>query len=178
MRTFTVLTAAVVLFARTLVPAAGGLSCDLSQYKAATGLTAALADNQLVVTWKGDRDSEIRARYAIDGGQPIVRDLAVRKGAGSWATLGENLKPEYRVVTGVRRMSMQQAEPLQAAGVDLTPDVIVKNRWYAFWDAPLFIPPPPAPGLGNASSAHGGSARTVEAEIRRAAHRSTPRAAA
>ena len=167
MRTFTVLTAAVVLFARTLVPAAAGLSCDLSQYKAATGLTAALADNQLVVTWKGDRDSEIRARYAIDGGQPIVRDLAVRKGAGSWATLGENLKPEYRVVTGVRRMSMQQAEPLQAAGVDLTPDVIVKNRWYAFWDAPLFIPPPPAPGRGTPAPRTVGPPRT-EAEIRRA----------
>src|SRR5690348_6189548 len=128
MRTLMMLAAAVILFARTPVPAAGGFSCDLGQYKAMPGLTAAIADSQLVVTWKGDRDAEIRARYAIDGGQPIVRDLAVRKGAGPWATLGENLRPEYRVVTGVRRMSMQQAEPLQAAGVELTADVITKNR--------------------------------------------------
>jgi hypothetical protein len=62
---------------------------------------------------------------------------------------------------------MQQAEPLQAAGVELTPDVIAKNRWYAFWDAPLFIPPPPAPGRGVSAPRTVGPPRT-EAEIRRA----------
>ena len=143
------------------------LNCDLHDYRSQPGLTAAIADNQLVVTWKGDRDAEIRARYAIDAGQPVVRDLAVRKASGPWAMLGEHLTPEYRVVTGMRRMSMQQADPLQAAGVELTPDVIAKNRWYAFWDAPLFIPPPPAPGRGASAPRTVGPPRT-EAEIRRA----------
>jgi len=166
MRTLTTL-AALVLVLPTLVPAAGSLSCDLTQYKPLPGLTATVGDAGLVVTWKGDHDSEIRARYAIESGQPIVRDLAVRKAAGAWATLGENLRPEYRVVTGVRRMSMQQAEPLQAAGVELTPDVITKNRWYAFWDAPLFIPPPPPPGRGTPAPRTVGPPRT-ESEIRRA----------
>jgi len=142
-------------------------ACDLTQYTALPGLTATVGDAGLIVTWKGDRDSEIRSRYAIENGQPIVRDLAVRQGSGAWATLGENLKPEYRVVTGVRRMSMQQAEPLQAAGVELTPDVITKNRWYAFWDAPLFIPPPPPPGRGTPAPRTVGPPRT-ESEIRRA----------
>ncbi len=119
-----------------------------------------------MVTWKGDRDAEIRARYAIDAGQPVVRDLAVRKAAGGWATVGENLTPEYSIVTGVRRMSTQQAEPLRAAGVELTPDVIAKNRWYAFWDAPLFIPEAPAPGR-NQSARTLGPPRTA-AEIHRA----------
>src|SRR5205085_4289597 len=97
-------------------------------------------DNQLVVTWKGERDSEVRAQYAIDAGRPVVRDLSVRTANGAWIRVGEDLTPEYRIVTGIRRMSVQQAEPLRAAGVELTPDVIAKNRWYAFWDAPLFIP--------------------------------------
>jgi hypothetical protein len=139
----------------------------LSSYRPQSGLTATMADNQLVVTWKGARESELRARFGIENGQPLIRDLVARKGTGSWATLGENLKPEYRVVTGVRRMSTQQADPLRAAGVELTPDVIAKNRWYAFWDAPLFIPPPPAAGRGQPAARTVGPPRT-ESEIRRA----------
>jgi hypothetical protein len=84
-------------------------------------------------------------RYAIVAGQPLVRDLAVRKSDAPWVLLGERLKPEYHVVSGVRRMSTQQADPLRAAGVELTPEVIANNRWYAFWDAPLFIREPTAP---------------------------------
>ncbi len=40
-------------------------------------------------------------------------------------------------------MSTQQAQPLRAAGVVLTQEVIDKNRWYAFWDAPLVLPDSP-----------------------------------
>src|SRR6185369_14331325 len=95
------------------------------------------------VSWTGQAGSEMRVRYAIDGGQPVVRDLAVRKTGGQWGSLGQNLTPEFRVVSGIRRMSTQQAEPLRAAGVVLTPEVIAKNRWYAFWDAPLVLPDGP-----------------------------------
>jgi hypothetical protein len=56
-------------------------------------------------------------------------------------TLGQNLAPDYHVISGIRRMSTQQADPLKAAGVELTPEVIAKNRWYAFWDAPLVMKP-------------------------------------
>jgi hypothetical protein len=122
---------------------ADSLNCDLSQYKATTGLTAAIDQNLLVVTWSGQGGTEMRARYAIDGGKPVVRDLAVRKTGGQWGILGNNLTPEFRVTSGIRRMSTQQAEPLLAAGVELTPDVITKNRWYAFWDAPLVLPDGP-----------------------------------
>ena len=160
-------TVAVVALARTLSQGPTATSCDLSQYKALPGLTASNTDNQLVVTWKGERDSEVRARYAIDAARPVVRDLAVRKANGAWITVGENLTPEYRIVTGIRRMSVQQAEPLRAAGVELTPEVIAKNRWYAFWDAPLFIPEPPAPGRGPSAARTLGPPRTA-AEIGRA----------
>jgi hypothetical protein len=119
------------------------LSCDVSQYKASAGLTAGVEQNLLAVSWTGQSGAELRVRYAIDGGQPVIRDLAIRKSGGPWTMLGQNLAPEYRVVTGVRRMSEQQAEPLRAAKVELTPDVITKNRWYAFWDAPLVMPDGP-----------------------------------
>ena len=119
---------------------ADSLTCNLSQYKAATGLTAALDHDMLVVSWTGQNGADVRARYAVDSGQPVIRDLAVKKAGGQWTTLGANLTPEYHVVTGVRRMATDQANPLRAAGIELTEDVINKNRWYAFWDAPLVLP--------------------------------------
>jgi hypothetical protein len=62
---------------------ADSLNCDLSQYKTTQGLTAAVEQDLLVVTWAGQAGSEVRARYAIENGQPLVRDLAVRKRAAS-----------------------------------------------------------------------------------------------
>ena len=119
---------------------ADSLSCDMSQYKSATGLTAAIDQNLLVVSWTGQGGTELRARYAIDNGVPVVRDLAVHRAGGQWTNLGQNLTPEFRVTSGIRRFSTQQAQPLRDAGVVLTPEVIAKNRWYAFWDAPLVLP--------------------------------------
>jgi hypothetical protein len=147
---------------------AAPVTCDLAHYKASPGLTASIVQDLLVVSWRGDRDSELRARYTIVEGQPVIRDLAVRKAGGPWGTLGENLKPEYRVVTGVRRMTNQQGDPLRAAGIELTPEVIAKNRWYAFWDAPLYIAPPSAPGARVPASRVLGPPRTAD-EIHRAA---------
>jgi len=147
-----VLSAALAAASAVLVVAALGgrasvfadaIKCDLAQYKAAPGLAAAVEQDLLAVSWSGQGGAEVRARYAIDGGQPLIRDLAIRRSGGQWTTLGQNLAPEYHVTTGVRRMSEQQAEPLRAAGVELTPDVIAKNRWYAFWDAPLVMPDGP-----------------------------------
>jgi hypothetical protein len=136
-------TAATVAHATGTALAADSLKCDLAQYKASPGLTATLEQDVLVVSWAGQRGSDMRVRYAIDGGQPIVRDLAVRNAGGQWGILGQNLIPEFRVVSGIRRLSVQQADPLRAARVVLTPEVIEKNRWYAFWDAPLVLPDGP-----------------------------------
>ena len=124
---------------------AQSMNCDMSQYKAASGLSAAMEQGALAVTWNGANGSELRARYAIDNGQPIVRELAVRKGGGQWAPLGQNLVPEFYVKSGVRRMTTQQGAPLRDLGVDITADVIEKNKWYAFWDAPFVIPGVPEP---------------------------------
>ena len=122
------------------MPSAQALNCDLAQYKANTGLTASIEQDALVVTWAGDGGSELRARYAVQNGQPVIRDLAVRRQGGQWATLGQNLAPEYHVVSGVRRMSTDHIRAFKLAGFELTPELIAKNRWYAFHDAPLEVP--------------------------------------
>jgi hypothetical protein len=129
--------------------------CDMTQYKAVTGLTAGVDGDALAVTWSGASGSELRARYAIDNGQPIVRELAIRKSGGQWAPLGQNLVPEFYVKSGLRRMTTQQGAPLINLGVDITPEVIEKNKWYAFWDAPFVIPgvQPEQPARGRGEGA-------------------------
>src|SRR5687767_3577446 len=134
--------------------AAQSLNCDMSQYKSAAGLTAAIEQGALAVTWNGSNGSELRARYGIDNGQPIVRELAVKKSGGQWAPLGQNLVPEVYVKSGVGRMTTQQGAPLINLGVDITPEVIEREKWYAFWDAPFVIPgvPEPAPARGEGAA--------------------------
>jgi hypothetical protein len=97
------------------------LNCNLTQYKASTGLTSALEGDLLTVSWNGQGTSQMRARFAIDAGTPTIRDLSARRGSGEWAMLGQNLTPEYRVTTGVRRMSNDQANAFASLGIDITP---------------------------------------------------------
>src|SRR5262249_45910099 len=83
----------------------------------------------------------------------------IRKRGGSWETLAANVTPDFRVTSGLRRMSSQQIAPLRGLGVELTPEIVDRFRWEPFWDAPLdlSIPapggrggnPPPAAGVAN-----------------------------
>jgi hypothetical protein len=91
--------------------------------------------NVLTVAWNGQAGSRCellrrqRRRSPVNwGAKPVVM-----------ATLGQNPRPSI-TVSGIRRMSTQQADPLKA-GVELTPAVIAKNRQYAFGDAPLVMKP-------------------------------------
>ena len=68
----------------------------------------------------------------------MVRELAVEKN-GKWSVLGRDLTPEYQVTTGRRRISAQQEAPLRQLGI-YTPEVIERQKWFAFWDAPLNVP--------------------------------------
>ena len=129
---------ASLIFASQL--SADPLTCSLAEYRASPGLTASVEHDLLVVTWTGQGQTELRARYTVEGAEPVVRDLAVRRQGGSWTILGQNLTTDFRVTTGVRRMTLQQAEPLHGLGIEITPDVIEQHKWYAFWDAPLVVP--------------------------------------
>jgi hypothetical protein len=89
----------------------------------------------------------LRAVFAVVKGQPLVRELAVRKGAAGWLVLAHNLSPEFDVVSGRRRLSEQQAAPLRTLGISLTPDFIEREKWNVFWDAPLEVPGAPGTNL-------------------------------
>ena len=148
-------TAMCLAVASTL--SADPMTCNVSAYKAAPGLTAAVADNQLTVTWAGDRSQELRLRLGIASATPTILDLSIRRGGAEWRSLVANVTPDFRVVSGLRRMSNQQMAPLRGLGVELTPEIVDKYRFEPFWDAPLDMStptgrggnPPPAEGVAN-----------------------------
>ncbi len=119
---------------------AQGPPCDLRAYKALPGLTADFRAGVVTLHWSGERGEDLRAAFGVHDGQPVVEELAVRRRGGGWAVLARDLTPEFQVTTGVRRLSEQQAEPLRALHIALTPEVVDREKWNAFWDAPLIVP--------------------------------------
>jgi hypothetical protein len=114
--------------------------CDLSGYKQQPGLTVENTAGGLRAVWAGERGHELRMILGSREGQPVIEELAARKISGNWAVLGTGLKPEFEITSGKRRISNQQLQPLQALGRQITPELIEKEKWNAFWDAPLEIP--------------------------------------
>ena len=130
------------------------LSCSLTGYQSSPGLTAAVADDTLALTWDGDPGQEVRLRLMIVDGTPTIRDLAVRRKGTRWTTLANDVRPEFRVASGLRRITNQQLRPLQALGVDITAEIVDEEKWDAFWDAPLNVP--------GGDAAHGNSTPPLE----------------
>jgi len=97
-------------------------TCDMTAYRPQPGLEAFLQDESLTARWDGENGQKLLARFAVVNGTPTVRELAVRKERGEWATVGRDLVPEFGLTTGVRR-----------TGHGLS----YENRWDVFWDAPL-----------------------------------------
>ena len=124
------------------------LNCDLSGYKPQEGLKAQVRGGVLEVAWDGERREQLRAGFTIQGGQPLVQELAARKNGGNWIVLGRNLAPEFEVTSGVRRLSQQQIAPLRELKIELTPEVVEREKWNAFWDAPLMVPGRPGTNMG------------------------------
>ena len=134
------------------------LDCDLQEYENAPGLTAALTGATLELTWDGDNNQELRLRLGILEGTPTIKDLAIRRDGGArWVSVAGNVTPEFHVVSGFRRITNQQLNPLRRLGVELTPEIIDEKKWDAFWDAPLDLDqaegrvgnPPPPEGVAN-----------------------------
>jgi hypothetical protein len=130
------------------LPLLAALACDLSNYKEQPGLRAQVAADTLHVTWSGARNQELRVSLAIDAGAPVIRELAVRKPGSAWSTLGANLRPDFTVTTGRRRISEQQLAPVRALGRTITPELVDREKWNVFWDAPLVLPGSPRTNPG------------------------------
>jgi hypothetical protein len=61
--------------------------------------------------------------------------------------LAHDVVPEYDVTSGKRRLSEQQMAPLRELKVDFTPDVVEREKWFAFWDSPLMVPGRPGTNM-------------------------------
>jgi hypothetical protein len=116
------------------------LTCSVAQYKASPGLTAAVVDNAATITWDGDNQQQLRLRLTLDRGTPTIQELAIKRQGGAWTTLLSHASPDFRVVSGLRRITNQQLDPLAGLGVKITQEVVDREKWEAFWDAPLNIP--------------------------------------
>ena len=137
-----------IFLAGASVVTAQAQSYSMADYKAQPGLQAQVADKILTITWEGEKSDELRMRLAVEKGAPIIREIGLRRKGSNWSTLATNLTPEFEVVSGLRRMTDQQLQPLKALGVPITPAILDQDRWEAFWDAPLRVP-------GNEEAHHG-----------------------
>ena len=116
------------------------LSCSMTGYRAEPGLVASFQGDTLTATWQGDKDDQVRLQIAIEGGVPTIRDLSIKPQGGRWFVVAGEISPEFRVVSGYRRMDFESLEPLEHLGVPITPAILEKDKWEAFWDAPLMVP--------------------------------------
>lgn len=112
---------------------------NLKAYEPQEGLIAALKDDVLTVTWDGDPQNEVRVRFTIEGGTPIIEEIAINEMDREWQVLAQDVKPYYHIVSGLRRVTQQQTEPLEKMGVPLTEEKLNEIKWDAFWDAPLYV---------------------------------------
>jgi hypothetical protein len=135
LQSFVILTAFVAanLFAQTS-------ACDLRGYTAKDGLVAKAIDGGVEITWTGEQQRQLRASFALENGRPKIKHLSVRKQGGNWVDLGHDLTPEYEITSGKRRMSEQQLQPLRKLNVPIKEALLDREKWNAFWDAPLEIP--------------------------------------
>ena len=111
--------------ALALAPAAtADLACDLSQYKPADGLSAKIEGNTLALTWRGERDTDLRLGLGIDNGHPVVAEMAVRPKGGAWSTLAGNLSPEFHVTSGASTTKLAScSKPWNAQ------ELMIRTRW-------------------------------------------------
>lgn len=134
--------ALLIVLARPLAVRAQSSICEMGNPNVEPGLSASAHDGGLTVLWDGDKGSEqVRLRFSITAGTPTIEELAVRRRGERWSVVARGLTPEFRVTSGIRRITDQQLEPLRQLGVEITPELVDREKWKAFWDAPLRVGP-------------------------------------
>ena len=139
----------LLLCALSFCPWAVGqdLNCNLDGYKPLEGLRAEIHEGVVEINWHGEGDQQMRAEFTIRHGQPVAHELAASAHGAKWVVLGRDLTPEFQVTSGIRRLAHTQAETLRSLhGGVLTPDLIDREKWNVFWDAPLSVPGNPRAG--------------------------------
>ncbi len=119
--------------------AAQTMHCNMQAYKAVDGVKVAAAANSIELAWLGEKGQQLRARFTLLNGQPVIQELAAQKAGGAWIVLGKDLTPDFQVTTGKRRISITELSILKQLGLD-TPENENTYKWNVFWDAPLVVP--------------------------------------
>jgi hypothetical protein len=119
--------------------AAQAFHCNLDKDRSIAGVSVTAGHDSVELTWPGEQAQELRARFTVRDGQPLIEELAARKSGGAWIVLGKDLTPEFQVTTGRRRISTTELTILKKTHND-TPENEERYKWNVFWDAPLAIP--------------------------------------
>ena len=171
MKLFAALAGVVLLPGVTVAQA---FNCDLKDYRSVDGLKAQVSRDAVELAWEGEAGQQLRARFALRDGQPMVQELSARKSGGAWIVLGRDLTPEFEVTTGRRRIATTEMEILKQQHKD-TPDQIEQYKWTVFWDAPLSVPghshlsgPPRTPDeIGRAKVSYKSNSCAVKTDLSR-----------
>ena len=115
------------------------LNCNLDEYHNQKGLTAESTGEVLTINWDGDHGNTVRISFSLISNTPVIKEMAIMPEEGQWQVLATNMAPEYRIVSGIRRVTQQQTEPLERIGIPLTEEKLNEIKWNAYWDAPLFL---------------------------------------
>jgi hypothetical protein len=118
---------------------AQSVTCNMQAYKPVDGIKITAGKSAVALAWPGEKGQQLRARFALRNGQPLIEELAAQKPGGVWIVLGKDLTPDFQVTTGKRRISITELTILKKLGLD-TPENQNRYKWNVFWDAPLVIP--------------------------------------
>jgi hypothetical protein len=149
-------------------------NCDLKDYRSVDGVKAQVVRDAVELAWEGEAGQQLRARFSLRAGQPMVEELAARKSGGAWIVLGKDLTPEFEVTTGRRRIATTEMEILKQQHKD-TPDQIEQYKWTVFWDAPLSVsghshlsgPPRTPDEIGRAKVSYKSNSCAVKTDLSR-----------
>jgi hypothetical protein len=112
--------------------AGDALTCAVDKYVSTSPIRAATTPNAVNLNWKGTGGQDMAMRLGVTGGVPEIELLTI-----NGQTVAQRARIEYRITTGLRRMSNQQMVPLRELGVEINDEELEKHKWDAFWDSPL-----------------------------------------
>ena len=118
---------------------ARAVDCNTQGYKPVDGISLIAHGGSVEFVWPGEKGQQLRARFVLRNGQPVVEELAAKKPDGGWIELGKDLSPDFEVTTGRRRISITELSILKKLNLD-TPENEERYKWNVFWDAPLVVP--------------------------------------
>ena len=120
------------------VGSAQTLNCNMQEYKSVDGIKVTASNTGVELAWPGEKGQQLRARFMLRDGQPVIEELAAQKAGGAWIELGKDLTPDFEVTTGKQRISITERTILKNLNLD-TPENEERYKWNVFWDAPLVV---------------------------------------